>query len=410
MLYELGLHLYALFALCKGKKMQKRLGRDLPTVQRDGRPLVWIHAVSLGEIRAVAPLAKRLQAQVVISTVTQTGYDEALRAIPQADGLFFLPFDFSYLIGRAVKRLSPDLLIIVETDYWLNLQKAVQKQGGKVIAVNAKLSQRSFGRFSKIPFFAKALFGTVDHFCVQTEQHANWFAKVGVDSQKISVCGNLKVDHPPATLNKKELQKQLQLESQDFLLTLGSTHDPEETLWVEILTSLWKKHPKLKVFLVPRHPERFDGVADLLAANEIAFARWSTGGDFKSTNLILVDRMGVLGSCYQLSDLAFVGGTFAPKVGGHNLIEPALYGGVCTIYGPFVHAQPAFVQLMQQYGAGRMLSQEDAICQVLELVENREMREALAKQGGQMVADSRGALEKNYKRVDQLLCEKKRVC
>ena len=394
-LYDLGIYLIILGSYLRKKSRKqffKRLGFGFPKIDKKERQLIWVHAVSLGETRAVAPLIRRLKSDlsnplILLTTVTATGHEEGTRAIPEADYHLFLPFDLPYLITPIVKRVKPDLVVLVETDFWLHFQRAAKKAGSKIVLVNGKLSHRSFEHFCRFPRFARKLFSPIDHFSLQGKIYAKRFIAIGIPPEKITVTGNIKLD---GLSEDKALD--LPITKEDLVVTLGSTHDPEEKLLLNALKPLFPKFPNLKILLVPRHPERFSEVRklldDLLSPAE-------------RERVILVDKMGVLRSCYRRSALAFVGGSLTSKVGGHNILEPS-YFGVPVLYGPYMHSQPDFLDLIQSYQAGVQVTKETLTQTLSELLHSRAKRQQLGANGHRLVQESSGALESSLKIISHL--------
>ncbi len=413
LLYDLGLHLYACASIPKiisqfGKYRNNclpRLGFGFPKIDKKGKKLVWIHAVSFGETKAVEPLIKKFKAQdnpplILLSSTTETGHQEGLKN-SAADFHVYLPFDFSYVICPIMKRVAPDLVILTETDFWYHFQTAAKKEGAQLVVINGKISERSFKRLSKVPFLAKRLLGPIDHFYVQGEHYLDRFAGLKIPPSKITITGNVKLDSDPVKENPALLKVRLGLQN-ETVLTLGSTHDPEEKIWIKALKSLWEQFPTLKVLLVPRHPERFNDVAKLLASEQIPFSRWSEEGKLDQKNLLLVDTMGVLRSCYQISDLTFVGGTFAPKVGGHNILEPAFYAKP-VLFGPHMHSQPDFLDLVKNYNAGIQVTEETLLPTLENLLKNPANAQTLGQNGQKLITSSRGALNHTFNALLPLL-------
>lgn len=386
-LYTLGIHVYALLSLPQllKKKHRHRLSLQLPKIEKAGKPICWIHAVSLGETKAIAPLAALLKKdyRILLSTVTQTGYAEGERSI-DADWHIYLPFDLPYLIRPFVKKVSPSLVIITETDFWFHFQDAAKKANARLVLVNGKLSKKSFLRHKKLPALSKLLLSSFDLMCLQGDLYAERFKALGVPSDKILVTGNIKLD---AAYEEP-------IASNDLILTLGSTHDPEERLWIEAL----KDFPRLKTYLVPRHPERFDLVADLLKKSGLSYGRASERADFSKHSIILVDQMGVLKQCYSKSTLAFVGGTLTERVGGHNILEPCLYG-VPVLYGPHLHSQPDLRDLMEHYRAGVQVTEQTLKQTLSTLLENSQKRHELGMAGKRLIEESCGALKTTYQAI-----------
>lgn len=325
------------------KKYRKSLfERVIPKVPKNIKtPLIWLHAVSIGETKALSTLVPHVRkgyphAFIYVTTVTETGQEEAKKRIPDADSVAFLPLDFSWIIKGFVRKLRPDLLILVEGDFWFNLMKEVKKQGGKIVVVNGKLSEKSLKRYLAIRFFSCPIFQGVDHYCLQGESYLERFLKLGIQREKLTVTGNLKFDiPPPETADLESLKKRYNIQGEDRIITLGSTHEGEETLLCEALIPALKMDPKIKVLIVPRHPERFAKVKECIHHPQIQ----------------IVDEMGVLPACYKLSTLAIVGGSFVKHVGGHDIFEPAKLG-IPTLYGPYMFRQVDLDKGLTQAGAG----------------------------------------------------------
>lgn len=409
-LYDLALHGYALTSLPKiafnpskyRSSFVQKLGRNFPKIEKGAHPLIWIHAVSVGEVKAVAPLIERIkkksQSQIILSTTTQAGHQAALKNVPMVDHHVYLPFDFSYIIRPLVKKIAPDLVIITETDFWYHFQDAAKKSGAKLILVNGKLSERSFKRYRQLSFVKKRILNPIDHFYVQGEVYKRRFQELDIDFSKITVTGNLKLDAP--SIEQRLDRDQLGYSKNDMILCLGSTHDPEEKIWIKALKRLWKKLPNLKVILAPRHLERIKTIAELLKYESVSFSFWSQPK--KKCQILLVDIMGVLGQCYQLSDLTFVGGSLTPKVGGHNILEPSFYGkGV--LFGPYMESQPDFLELVLKYRAGIQVSESTLDATVERLLKEDSERQELGENGLKLIRFSRGALDKTLKAVLCLL-------
>lgn len=421
-LYELGLWILAVVALPKffyemifKKKYRKsffnRLGLGLPTILPSQHPVIWIHAISLGETKAVVALARELKKRypegtLIISSITETGHQEAEKCIPFADHHIYLPFDFNFLAKLAVKKLSPDLVLLCESDFWFNFLRHAKKGGACIGLVNGKISQKSANRFTKFPLFSKKLFDLFDIFCFQNTLYRDRFLEIGVPLSKTHVTGNLKFDDEYPQLSAEEVKnwrKKLGIEPHQFVLTIGSTHDPEETLFLEVLEEVWKVKPELKVLLIPRHPERYNEVARLLekkSATSICFTEINsrTGKE----QITLMNAMGLLRMCYQLSDLSIVGGSYTPRIGGHNILEPCWYGKP-VIFGPYMHGQLEFMNIVKHYESGYQIGIEELASQLSHLLDNESIREQTGKRGIQMMEDLKGSTERTLQELDTIL-------
>lgn len=347
------------------KSFLEKLGLSCPSFSLPSADLtIWIHSISVGETKAVAPLVEKIQhhypqATIVISTTTETGNAEAKRSMPNLSAYFYLPIDFSWAIRRLMQAIKPDLLILVESDFWYNLISL----SPSTVLVNGKISEISASRFRLVPFFTQRLFQHIDVLCVQSRRYARRFERLGVSRSKIVVTGNLKFDQPFPRIDLERWRKDLGLTPQDRVVTIGSSHDPEE----ELLLNILEKIPDIKILLVPRHPERFPVIAALLEKRKVPFARFS---DHKpkegNEKIILIDAMGVLSACYQLSHLAIVGGSYVKHVGGHNIFEPAALG-IPVIFGPYMESQKDLVELVIGGGAGEQATL-DQLPQVIERI------------------------------------------
>jgi 3-deoxy-D-manno-octulosonic-acid transferase len=417
--YEFALWLLLLIALPKliyqrwkyGKyrnSLAQRFGKDFPKIDKKDRKLVWIHAVSVGESKAVAALAKRIKQEldnpiILISSTTETGHAETLRSMPFADYHIYMPLDFRHIICPIVEQAKPDVVILCETDFWYNFLSSCKAVGAFIAVVNGKISIRSLERLKRFGFFSKQLFSLVDKFCVQNALYQNRFEQIGVPSNKIVVTGNIKFDEEYPRLSTEELQRwkeQLGISPDDQVLVIGSSHSPEEEILLDVLRDVWQKCPKLKVLLVPRHPERFNEVAGLLAKKAIPFVRFSainarTGNE----SVILVDAMGVLRKCYQLADVAIVAGSYTPRVGGHNIIEPCWFS-VPVFFGPHMQTQLELVELVAEYHAGMQVSPENLAEALIACLTDPAKRAELGEGGVKLVHDLRGATSKTWKALD----------
>jgi 3-deoxy-D-manno-octulosonic-acid transferase len=350
--YNICLMLLGLFALPKfllswskyKGTILYRLGLKPPDLPLSSTPVIWIHAVSAGETKAAIPLVAQLQqtfpfAQIVVSNTTRAGHMEAKKNLPQAKAHFFLPLDFSWIMDRLVKQISPRALFLVESDFWFHLVYHVKKMGGKVVLVNGKISDRSYKRFQFFSYFTRKLFSLFDLFLVQNNAYFERFSHL-ISSHKIYITGNLKWDVKPDLLSssqKEGLKEQFKLANKTIII--ASTHDPEEKWLLEKLDLLWQLFPTLKVLIAPRHPERFQNVSSLLQKKNYSYALSSNPSQITGEEqVILIDQMGQLTKLYQIVDLAIVGGSFIPHVGGHNIFEPVSVG-TPVLFGPHMHTQ-----------------------------------------------------------------------
>ncbi len=422
-IYDLLLFILGLVALPKllwnwyklGKyreSLSQRLGLKMPPpfVRGEG-PVIWIHVVSVGETKAVAPLYKKIrsmipQAQLVISSVTETGFAEAKRSLPNADSYFFLPLDFSWLMKKAVRRIKPHLLILVEGEFWYHLLKSVKDEGGHVALVNGKLSERSAKRFAWASFFTKKLFGLIDCFCLQSSRYLERFREIGIPDNKLQVTGNIKLDASPALLTpdqKISLQRELGITLEDRVVVIGSTHDPEEEWLLSALDKVWSEIPKVKILIVPRHPERFAKVSALLNARGAFVGSYTQREQMKGDErVVLIDAMGLLMRCFQLAEVAIVGGSFTSGIGGHNIFEPVQVG-VPVLFGPHMETQLDLVELVVKSGSGLQVSLAELPTALKNLLVNKTLWNQMHRHALKAAEEARGSTERTWQSVKSFI-------
>lgn len=391
----------------------QRFGEKFPQINKKGRKLFWLHAVSVGETKALAPFAKKLQSSypeaiILVSSITETGHAEALRSIPFAKYHVYLPLDASWIIAPLVAKAAPDLVVISETDLWYSFLNAAKKAGAFVAVVNGKLSKRSEKRLKTFAFFTRRLYSLVDIFCLQSDLHKSRMHEIGISEKKLAVTGNTKLDLSPAFLSIEEkgaLRRRLAIEEEEFVIVAGSTHPGEEALIVEAMKSVWEVFPKTKLLLAPRHPERFEQVAAELTNSSQTFSKWSQLAE-KPPGLphaiILIDCMGKLEQLYQLATIALVGGSFLEGVGGHNILEPCWYG-VPTLFGPYMHSQPDLVGSALSAEAALQLPSEELPATLVSLLTSGERRARLSSNGKQLTAELAGSSQRCLEAIQNLL-------
>lgn len=406
--YDLALFIVGLIALPRllwlwlrvGKyrnSFKARFGMNLPFVDTQGKKVIWIHTISVGETRAVISLFKEIKKEmpdykVIISNITETGHAEAKRSMKEADAHFFLPLDFSFLIKKVVKKYHPDLLILVESDFWYHLLK----YNKKVVLVNGKISERSYKRFQKCSFFKDRLFSFIYVFCVQTQIYKDRFISMGIKSHKIHVTGNLKFDQQVPKINTAEWKENLGITAKDRIVVIGSTHDLEEEWLLSAMPPVWQKIPDLKIILVPRHPERFTKVLKLLTDRGVSTLLYSKRAEKTGKErVVLVDAMGLLNPSYQLAEVAIVAGSFISTIGGHNVFEPAVFG-VPVLFGPHMFTQADLVKAVLDAGAGRQVTLQELPQILLDLLENPTLRTQMSKNGLQLADSSRGSSHRTF--------------
>jgi 3-deoxy-D-manno-octulosonic-acid transferase len=292
---------------------------------------IWFHVCSLGEARALGVIMKELEdVKKSVSTITHTGYAEAKRYDAEVR---YLPYELYLPFWIKEQKL----LVVLEAEFWYLLFKVAHARGAKIILLNARISDRSVERYMKFAWFYKKLLANVDMIYVQSEVDKNRFLALG--AKKIEVVGNIKLAGEIKKTKSYEKPKDAEL------IVAGSTHPDEEAAVLEAFMAYKKRHPSAKLIVVPRHPERFEAVYELMERyaqeNKLSIERFTQTQKLQS-DLILVDMMGELNNIYAISDIAILGGAFRDDVGGHNPLEPAYFGCKIITGKHFFHQKELF--------------------------------------------------------------------
>lgn len=426
LLYDLILCLSALFLvpyyLLRGirygktrRGIRERLGsyRKGFCHELHGRLVIWVHAVSVGETRAVAPLIKALRqrypdAVLLLSHVTETGREVAL-TVPEADHCIFFPFDLSWVVRRVLRRINPSVVILMETEIWPNFVRAAHQQGVPVILVNGRISDRSLPRYHMARRLLKPVLAQVTTFCMQTAQDARRIRLLGAIPEQIMVSGNLKFDMPEpkvAATSRAQLLHDFQLPEGCLVWVAGSTHPGEERLVAEVYQQLRSIHPQLFLVLVPRRPERARQVGEELAKLNLRHVlRTALEGNsqpLQAGEVLLVDTVGEMLTFYAMADIVFVGGSLVP-VGGHNILEASLLNKP-VVYGPCMQNFKEIAGLIRKAQGGLgVADRDDLYHQVRLLIENPAERHRLGENGYNLLLQNRGATERTMAVIDRHL-------
>ncbi|MFA5072409.1 MAG: 3-deoxy-D-manno-octulosonic acid transferase [Nitrospirota bacterium] len=378
-----------------------RLRKGVMRIIRGTRP-IWVHAVSVGEVMAVHPLIRELKKKypdqkLVLSTVTVTGYYTARQRVPEADAVFFFPFDYAWIVRRIIRGIKPSLVLIAETELWPNFFRELKKEGIPSAVINGRISPTSYKNYLKFKPFFTEVFKFIDLFCMQSAADADRIREIGADSNKVLVTGNLKFDQKiPAVSPIPGLVSQ-----ERKIITAGSTHRGEEKALLEIFKKLRDKYPDLLLILAPRHPERFDEVAGLIhAAGFECQRRTRFQGPVK--DVLLLDTIGELAAFYSLADIAFVGGSLV-KVGGHNLLEPAGMKKP-VIFSRYMFNFKEISEALLSSGGGIMVKNKDELYLTFEeLLSNPDRAQEMGKRAFDVIAMNSGAAKKTLDAIGRLI-------
>jgi len=316
---------------------------------------------------------------------------------------FFVPIDFGFAVRPYLRRLKPALLVLAETEFWPNLLYFTRRSGASIAVVNARISDRSFPRYRFFRWFFRWALSGIDLFLAQTEEDASRLVKIGAVAGRVRVSGNLKFDIR-AGLNTKLTDDMKRAIGPDSpLIVCGSTAEGEEEQLLRAFRIVTAVLPKAIMMLAPRHPERFDKVAELVSSMGFTMTRrssWDGAAPFMP-GVVLLDSVGELASVYALADVAFVGGSLMP-LGGHNILEPAQHG-VAVMTGPHIFNFREIIRIFAEGGGLKITSSEDLPADLLTLLRNADDRKALGKRARELFLQNNGATEKTLQALQSLL-------
>ena len=405
--------LSCLFGLFGFSEQDKRKKPDQPN--KPLQSVIWIHAVSLGEVVAVTPLVKELQRRhpehrILVSTVTETGREAVEQRLSGVAEHCYAPLDFPWVVSRFIGRLQPCLYVFVETELWPNLLWHLRRRGVPTVLVNGRLSTRSFTRqqWAPVRSFYRTMLQGLSLCLMQSDRDVDRIVALGAEASRVRRTGNIKFDQPiPAVTEGGVTRARLGLQEGDQLLVAGSTHSGEEEMLVECYQALVTRHPSAVLLLAPRHIERAESVEAMVRARGLKVQRRSTlgqAGGLQSTGprVVVLDSRGELAAIYKEAVVAFVGGTLVP-IGGHNLLEPAQWAKP-VLFGPYTdHCAEIADFLIQAGGGRRVLQADDLTKQVLALFSDDEGRKRMGLSARQVVEQNQGALQRTLEAIDQLL-------
>jgi len=425
----------------------------LPEFDAGGRPVVWLHCVSVGEAQAARPLARACAEEypghaLVVSTTTQTGQRVAREVFSDTAALvFYFPFDWAWSVRRALRAINPSAVLVMETELWPRFLRECRRRGVPVALVNGRVSEKSFRGYRLIRFFIRRALGDLRLAAMQTESDAARVRALGLSAEHVRVTGNVKFDLEEADAHPLtgELRQRFGLDGRRPLILAASTHAPEERIILEafklladtarekLLTDTSRASDasratdtshatdashatRPRLLLAPRHPERFGEAAALVEASGLAWSRRSDEprASDEASDVILLDSIGELRAVYTLAEVVFVGGSIAP-VGGHNVLEPAL-DARCVVTGAHTSNFKAVVDALLEADALIQLppvegAQAAALLATVlrELLDDETKRRRMGERARSVLEQNRGATARTVKLLAPLLEKRSEV-
>ena len=396
----------------------QRVGLTLPQVSDPQGEVLWVHAVSMGEVLAIVSFVSAIhkvypELKIIISTVTETGRESVENRLMGIAQHCYLPLDWSWTVRRFIRHVRPKSFIVIETELWPNLLKELHAKGVSAVLVNGRLSTRSFHRYLRVRSFVKEVLSCFNLCLVQSDRDAQRMIELGADPEIVHRTGNMKFDTELAGLDGRSKPVTFQflgLHPYEVLVVAGSTHPKEEGVLLASYKEILSIHSNVVLLMAPRHIERSDEVVETIESFGFEAVRRST----KEQNLkrsipqngkarvIVLDTRGELASVYALAKVTFVGGTFVP-VGGHNLLEPASWGKP-VLFGPFTdHCQEIANLLLESEGGKKVHDANEMASLIVSILDDQKLACRMGRSARQVVLENQGVVKRNVEFLQLLL-------
>lgn len=371
------------------------------------RPVFWIHAASVGEAAAAAPILEEIrkllpEAALAASLITHTGYATAKRLLAKADVLFYLPPDSQGNVRYLINKIQPSVFVAVETELWPNLLKELNDHECALVLANGRISDQSHWGYPWLGPLLKDMLSRIDLFLMQSEQDADRIRDLGAYPDRIIVTGNTKYDNPQPIWNEQieeKWRKIFHLKSDEILWIAGSTHAGEEGIILDIFSRLRDDFPNLRLLLAPRKIERSREIEELALERKMQTSRRSS--EDCGSEVILLDTIGELAGIYMLGEIVYVGGSLVP-IGGHNIMEPMACGKPVLV-GPHMENFKEVAEFCLETGAIRQIRDGETLYQNMhELLSDTELLHAMGEQGQAVIAVNQGVAIRTAEEVAKL--------
>jgi 3-deoxy-D-manno-octulosonic-acid transferase len=395
--------------------LRQRLGLLPITLNLDGEPSIWIHAVSVGETLTARALIADLRAQyprlrLFLSTTTIAGQQVARKNLTDIDAVFYFPFDWTFIVRRTLDIVKPRMFVMMETEIWPNVLRECRVRGVRTAVINGRISARSYPRYRLVrPLFRRVL-ADIDRFCMQSEESARRIIDLGADPKRVTVTGSLKFDSlpvpgPPSHGRPRELVlRHLRVAPTRVVVVAGSTMKPEDAAVLRAFARIRSLAPGALLVIAPRQKERFAEVERLALDEGFTVARRSNlpiDGEPR-VDVVVLDTFGELAQVYQIATVVFVGGSLA-DYGGHNILEPAIFGKP-IVFGPHMHNFREIAEAFLTHGAGVQVHSDRELGEALRnLVTDPVRRASLGAAARALVDANRGAKDKTMAVLADLL-------
>ncbi len=384
-----------------------RMGAHI-CVPKKGKKVLWIHAVSVGEVLSLQNLIKTMKQihpdwVIYFSTLTNSGYKVAKEKLIDIDELLYLPFDFKLIVRRFFSIIKPSLFVLTESEFWPHLMREAQRRAGGVILINGRISSCSYERYKYVKVFMRKILANIDFFLVQTDEDQRRMEQIGANKKRIRVAGNLKAEINLKKLSEEEvldLKEKLVIPEGYKTIVAGSTRKKEDILLLKAFSKAFKKRKDIKLIIAPRHMDRVDKIMEFCESVHLNAAKKTCLSSEVTWDVLILDTIGELSRIYAVADSAFIGGSLVPW-GGQNLLEPAFYGKP-IFFGPhmdnFAYLAEEFVR---KRGAKIVRSEKELIDFLIDRDEKRQGM--MGEKAEQTLLSLQGATRKTLQVIESIM-------
>ncbi|MDD3149667.1 MAG: 3-deoxy-D-manno-octulosonic acid transferase [Candidatus Gastranaerophilales bacterium] len=375
---------------------------------KDKKSVIWIHAVSVGEVLAVENFVKKLAKtfedyQIVLTTVTKTGNEVANKKLTNVvSEILYFPYDFSFSVKSAIKAINPKLVIVAETEIWPNFSYQIRKNNIPLMIINGRISPNSYKGYKKFSLFFREIFKNYTSILMQSEDDKNRMVDIGANADITEVMGNLKFDIENNLSDEQilELKNSLAINNSRVIIA-GSTHLGEDEIILDTFKKLKIKHSNIKLLIAPRHPERHEQVKKLLEESGFSYGLRSKKDDFAKNEIIMLDTMGELSKLYSICQIAFIGGSFS-KTGGHNPLEASIFGKPIISGSSIFNFKDIYKLLIDNNCA--IISEKNSLEKDFDkLLSDKEFYANMSTSTQKAFAKSKGAIDYCINKIEKIL-------
>lgn len=385
-----------------------------PDISIGNKKVIWIHSVSVGEVIASIPLVLELKKRypdysLIMSTVTETGRTTAINKIPFLNAVVYFPFDLHFFVKNAINKIKPVVFVMLETEIWPNFLRALKRKNIPVILINGRISDRSYKGYLSVRFFIKEVLKNISAFGMQSADDTERIINMGADKKRVERTGNLKFEHEVKDVSSdtvKKLKGLLNITEDKNIIIAGSTHRGEDEEIIKAYLSVKGAIPEPPILIIaPRHLDRLPEIEDILRRYNLSFIKKTMIKKEVASSkypVILLDTIGELSALYSIATVVFVGGSLVP-VGGHNILEPALYKKP-ILFGPYMHNFKEIAEGFKNKKAAIEITNSDEMAkEIINILNNPDIGKKLGEKGFSVIIENKGALEKSVRLIGRFL-------